>query len=74
MALRSKPISLTQVDAEDYDGQTPQPFVVVGTIPGAGITPEEAPAIDSTPADAAAVAADLQAVVDALVAAGVLTE
>lgn len=68
-----KPISLTQTDAEDYEGPTPQPFTVVGTIPGAGITPQEAPVIDSTPADAAAVAADLQNVVDALVAAGVLT-
>lgn len=32
-----KPISLTQVDAEDFDGDyAPQPFVVVGDIPGAG--------------------------------------
>lgn len=33
--VQPKPIELTQVDAEDYDGsQEPQPFVVVGPIPG----------------------------------------
>lgn len=32
-----KPVSLTQVDAEDYDGVfEPQPLVVVGPIPGGG--------------------------------------
>lgn len=32
-----KPVSLTQVDAEDYDGAfEPQPLVVVGPIPGGG--------------------------------------
>lgn len=35
MALAPKPISLTQVDAIDYAGSnTPQPFVVVGDVPG----------------------------------------
>lgn len=34
MALDPKPISLTQVDAEDYDSpNAPQPFVVVGPVP-----------------------------------------
>lgn len=28
-----KPISLTQVDAEDYDGPTPQPYAVIGEVP-----------------------------------------
>lgn len=32
-----KPITLTQVDAVNYEGAgDPQPFVVVGDIPGAG--------------------------------------
>jgi hypothetical protein len=72
-----KPITLTQVSTEDYDGAViPAPFVVVGDIPGEGgasVNPQAAPTIDGSPADAAAVATDLQAVVDALVAAGVLT-
>ena len=38
------------------------------------IAPQAAPTIDSTPADATAVATDLQSLVDALVDAGVLTE
>jgi hypothetical protein len=72
----AKPIALTQVAEEDYEGPTPKPFVVVGDIPGtdAEIEPQAAPVIDDDPADAAAVATDLQAVVDALVAAGVFTE
>ena len=36
MAFEPKPVSLTQVDAGDYDGTfTPEPLVVVGDIPGA---------------------------------------
>lgn len=32
-----KPIALTQIDEADYDGKgAPQPFVVVGDIPGTG--------------------------------------
>lgn len=32
-----KPISLTQVPVDDYDGaEAPQPFVVVGPVPGGG--------------------------------------
>lgn len=74
LELDPKPVTLTQIDEGDYEGAfTPQPLVVVGDIPGAGITPQAAPAVDSTPADAAAVAADLQSLVDALVDAGVLT-
>ncbi len=41
---------------------------------GAVITPQPAPAVDPAPADTTAVAADLQALVTALVAAGVLTQ
>lgn len=74
MAYDPKPIALTQVDAEDYSGPAPQPFVVVGDIPGSSITPQAAPVIDPEPADLEAVAAALQDVVDALVAAGVFTE
>lgn len=78
MAYDPKPIALTQVDAGDYTGPAPQPFVVVGDIPGGGggssITPQEAPVIDPEPADLEAVAAALQDVVDALIAAGVFTE
>jgi len=29
-----KPISLVQVDADDYAGPTPKPYKVVGDIPG----------------------------------------
>lgn len=71
-----KPITLTQVDEADYDSAfDPQPFVVVGDVPSAGanITPQTAPTIDASPADATAVATDLQALVTALVASGVLT-
>lgn len=28
-----KPITLTQVDEADYEGYTPQPFVLVGDVP-----------------------------------------
>lgn len=80
-APAAKPITVTQIDSVDYEGPTPAPFVVVGEIPiealeqaDAEFTAQEAPVIDDTPADAAAVAADLQAVVDALVAGGFLTE
>ena len=71
--VAGKPITMTQVDVGDYTGPTPAPFVVVGTVPDTGITPQAAPTIDATPADAVAVATDLQSVVDALVAAGVFT-
>lgn len=37
------------------------------------ITPQPAPEIDPAPTDAATVAADLQALVDALIASGTLT-
>jgi len=69
-----KPISLTQVSEESYTGLTPQPFVVVGDIPGADFTPTEAPVINDEPADAGDVAADLQSLVDVLVQAGILTD
>ena len=69
----AKPISLTQVTTESYSGPTPKPMAVVGEIPGA-VSAQAAPTIDESPADAAAVATDLQAVVDALIAAGVFTE
>ena len=72
---RPQPITLTQIDANNYTGYTPKPVVVVGPIPGTDpeIDPQPAPAINPAPADADAVAADLQSVVDALVAAGVFT-
>lgn len=41
---------------------------------GAVITPQAAPVINPSPADADVVAADLQALVTALTAAGVLTD
>jgi len=31
-----KPIKLTQVDADDYQGADPKPYVVIGPIPGGG--------------------------------------
>jgi hypothetical protein len=67
-----KPISVTY-GANPTPNVDPQPFVIVGDAPAA-FEPQEAPVIDDDPADAGAVAADLQAVVDALVAAGILTE
>lgn len=75
MALAPKPVTLTQTNAQNYEGGfDPQPLIVVGSIPGAGITPQAAPTIDAAPADASAVASDLQDLVDALVLAGVLTD
>lgn len=73
--MKPQPISLTQIDANNYTGYTPKPVVVVGDLPGVGaeITSQPAPAIDPAPADADAVAADLQSVVNALIAAGVFT-
>lgn len=68
-----KPVTLTRVDSAGYTSPlSPQPLLVVGEVPG-GVTPEDAPTIDATPADATAVATDLQAVVNALIAAGVFT-
>ena len=32
--VSGKPVTITAVDAEDYSGFTPQPLVVVGSIPG----------------------------------------
>lgn len=49
----------------------PEPVVIYGL--AGGVTPQPAPAIDASPADATAVATDLQALVTALQAAGVLT-
>lgn len=71
MALDPKPVVLTQ-GANPNPSVDPQPFIAVGPIPG-GVTPQAAPTIDPTPADDAAVATDLQAVVTALIAAGVLS-
>lgn len=35
--VQPKPVSLTQIDAEDYDGAfEPQPLLVVGPVPGGG--------------------------------------
>ena len=63
-----KPIALTVVDSGDYVGPDPQPLVHVGALPFVA----DFVAIDETPADAAAVATDLKAVVDALIAAGLM--
>lgn len=49
------------------------PINLYGADSGPGFTPQAAPAIDPAPVDAEAVAADLQALVTALTAAGVLT-
>lgn len=66
-----KPITLEQVDTGDYEGAyDPQPFLLVGELPEASLTPAAFVAVDSTPADATAVATDLIAVRDALIAAG----
>lgn len=71
MALAPKPVVITTATSNPSSFD-PEPLVAVGD--GVFVEPQEAPAIDDTPADAAAVAADLQSVVDALVAAGVFTE
>lgn len=70
---KPKPITIEYIDPSNYEGYTPQPFAIVGDAP-AEVTPQVAPAVDPAPADADAVAADLQSVVDALIAAGVFTE
>lgn len=68
--MAAKPVTLT-AGANPNPHLAPEPLIVVGGLPG--IDPQAAPAVDDSPADAAAVAADLQGLVDALVAAGVLT-
>lgn len=73
MALAPKPITVEYVAPGDYTGAyAPKRYAIIGEAPTA-IDPQTAPTIDDAPADAAAVAADLQTVVDALVAAGVFT-
>lgn len=59
-------------DAQDAPAGS-VPIDLYGASTGSGITPQPAPAIDPAPADPEAVAADLQALVTALTAAGVLT-
>ena len=49
------------------------PVDLYGATSGAEVTPQAAPTVNATPTDAAEVAGDLQGLVDALVAAGVLT-
>lgn len=71
MATSPKPVRLT-TGPNPNPSLAPQPFVVVGGIPGT-VTPQAAPTINAAPADATEVAADLQDLVDALVAAGVLS-
>ena len=66
--MAGKPVTLT-TGANPNPHLAPEPLIVVG----GGIDPQVAPVVDDTPADAAAVAADLQSLVDALVAAGILT-
>ena len=68
--MNPKPITLTQADTWTGAGD-PQPFVVIGT-GNDMVDPAAFVAIDDTPADAAAVAADLEAVRDALIAAGLM--
>lgn len=71
--MQPKPITVEYVAPGSYTGAfAPKPYAIIGEEPTA-ITPQAAPAIDDTPADADAVAADLQSVVSALVAAGVFT-
>ena len=65
-----KPITITQADTWTGAGD-PQPLQVIGT-GNAMIVPAAFVAVDDTPADAAAVAADLEAVRDALIAAGLM--
>jgi hypothetical protein len=69
--MAAKPITLTTTAADDYEGPDPQPFTVVGD--GILVDPQTAPTVDTTPADATAVATDLNALRTALIAAGVLT-
>ena len=49
------------------------PIALYGADAGGGVTPQPAPAVNAAPTDAAEVAGDLQALVTALQAAGVLT-
>lgn len=63
-----KPIALTVVDSGNYTGPDPQPLIHVGALPFVA----DFVAIDGTPADATAVATDLKAVVDSLIAAGLM--
>lgn len=70
MALSPKPITLTQVAS--LGGPTPQPMVLVGDLNSA-LTPANFVVVDETPVDATAVATNLKAVVDSLIAAGLMS-
>jgi hypothetical protein len=64
-----KPVVLTQ-SATNPSEYEPAPLVIVGELPVAALTPAAFVAVDDSPADAAAVAADLIAVRDSLITAG----
>lgn len=66
-----KPVVITQ-GANPTPGVDPEPLILVSSS-FAMIDPQTAPAVDTTPADATAVATDLNALRTALIAAGVLT-
>lgn len=71
--MQPKPITIEYITPLNYTGAyAPKPYAIIGEEPAA-IDPQPAPTIDDAPADADAVATDLQSVVDALVAAGVFT-
>lgn len=61
-----KPISITQIDADDYEGPTPQPFAVVGDLPVPAESVVALPAVPGTFADEAAVQTYLASLVTAL--------
>jgi hypothetical protein len=72
MALAPKPVTLTQVDAVDYEGAgEPQPLVVVGDVPGA-VEPQPAIADLAGGADLPTTVTKVNAILAALRAAGVI--
>lgn len=71
--VASKPISLTQVNPGSYSGPTPQPYLIVGELPAATLTPaaavaDIATADGSDPATTQALANATKAKVNALLA------
>lgn len=63
-----KPIALTVVDSGNYTGPDPQPLIHVGALPFVA----DFVAIDETPASATTLAVEVKALVDSLIAAGLM--
>lgn len=73
MGLDPKPFKYVAPSGSAPDFPAAQPVTIYGLPTGGGVDPQPTVVVNESPADADEVAGDLKAVVDALVAAGVLT-